>query len=130
MTNRTPIFPAGHPKPGSPYSPAIVSGDFVFVAGQVGVDPATGQTASGFEAQARQTLNNLRTVLNAAGCDFGDVVKTTAFLTQTEFFAAFNTIYREFFTEPFPARSTIICQLVSADLLVEVEAVARQPGPG
>lgn len=126
--HRQAIFPEGGPKPGGPYSPAIISGGFVFVAGQVGTDPATGQTAGDLEAQARQTLKNLQTVLKAAGCDFGDVVKTTAFLTKPEFFAAFNNVYREFFTEPFPARSTIICQLARADLLVEVEVIARLPG--
>lgn len=127
-TQRQAIFPEGGPKPGSPYSPAIVSNGFVFVAGQVGIDPATGQAASDLETQTRQTLKNLQTVLSAAGCGLGDVVKTTAFLTKPEFFAAFNTIYREFFTEPFPARSTIICQLARADLLVEVEVIARLPG--
>src|SRR5262245_12164060 len=110
-TQRQAIFPEGGPKPGGAYSPAIVSGGFVFVAGQVGVDPATGQTAIDLEAQIRQTLTNVGTVLKAAGCDFGDVVKTTAFLTKPEFFPTFNTLYREFFPEPFPARSTIICQL-------------------
>lgn len=127
-TQRQAIFPEGGPKPGGPYSPAIVSNGFVFVAGQVGIDPATGQAASDLETQTRQTLKNLQTVLSAAGCGLGDVVKTTAFLTKPEFFAAFNTIYREFFTEPFPARSTIMCQLARADLLVEVEVIARLPG--
>lgn len=128
LAHRQALFPEGGPKPGGPYSPAIVSGGFVFVAGQVGIDPATGQTAPDLPAQTRQTLHNVRTVLQAAGCDFGDVVKTTAFLTKPEFFSDFNTIYREFFSEPFPARSTIICQLARADLLVEVEVIARLPG--
>jgi 2-iminobutanoate/2-iminopropanoate deaminase len=128
LTDRQALFPEGGPKPGGPYSPAILSGGFVFVAGQVGIDPASGQTASGFDAQARQTLRNVGAVLKAAGCDFSAVVKTTAFLTQPEFFAGFNTVYREFFAEPFPARSTLICQLARADLLVEVEVIARLPG--
>lgn len=128
LAQRQAIFPEGGPKPGGPYSPAIVSGGFVFVAGQVGIDPDTGQCAPDLEAQSRQTFRNLRTVLQAAGCDFDNVVKTTAFLTKPEFFAEFNTLYREFFTEPFPARSTIICQLARADLLVEVEVIARLPG--
>jgi 2-iminobutanoate/2-iminopropanoate deaminase len=125
---RQAIFPEGGPKAAGPYSPAIVSGGFVFVAGQVGIDPATGQAAIDLEAQVRQTLINVGAVLKAAGCDFGDVVKTNAFLTKPEFFAPFNTLYREVFTEPYPARSTIICQLARADLLVEVEVIARLPG--
>ena len=125
---RQAIFPEGGPKPAGAYSPAIVSGDLVFVAGQVGIDPATGQAAVDLEAQVKQTLTNVSAVLKAAGCDLGDVVKTTAFLTKPEFFAAFNTLYREFFTEPYPARSTIICQLARPDLLVEVEVIARLPG--
>ena len=127
-SQRQAVFPQGGPKPGVLYSPAIVSGDFVFVAGQVGIDPATGQTAIDLEGQVRQTLNNVGAVLQAAGCNFSDVVKTTAFLTKPEFFAPFNTLYQEFFPEPFPARSTIICQLARADLLVEVEVIARRPG--
>jgi reactive intermediate/imine deaminase len=115
------IFPEGGPKPGGPYSPAIVSGGFVFVAGQVGNDPATGQPAGDtIEAQTRQTLKNIGTLLKAAGCDFQDVVKTSAFLTKAEF-------YQEFFPEPRPVRSTIVCTLGSANLLVEVDVIAKLP---
>jgi len=122
------IFPEGGPKPGGPYSPAIVSGGFVFVAGQVGNDPATGQPAGDtIEAQTRQTLKNIGTLLKAAGCDFQDVVKTSAFLTKAEFFPAFNSVYQEFFPEPRPVRSTIVCTLGSANLLVEVDVIAKLP---
>ena len=125
---RKAIFPEGGPKPGGPFSPAIVSGGFVFVAGQVGVDPATGQLAGdSIEAQTRQALRNVGAVLKAAGCDFKDVAKTTAFITRPEFFAAFNDIYREFFPEPRPARSTVVCALVRESLLVEVEVIAKLP---
>lgn len=127
--DRRAIFPEGGPKPGGPYSPAIVSGGFVFVAGQVGRDPANGQLAGdSLESQTRQTLTNIGTLLRAAGCDFKDVVKTTAYITKPEFFQRFNTVYQEFFPEPRPARSTVVCALVAQDLLVEVDVIARVPG--
>ncbi len=129
MDDKRAIFPEGGPQPGGPYSPAIVSGGFVFVAGQVGRNPATSQMAGDtIEAQTRQTLENLGAVLHAAGCDFKDVVKTSAFITRPEFFQAFNEIYKEYFPEPRPARSTIVCALVEANLLVEVDVIARLPG--
>lgn len=128
MDDRRAIFPEGGPKPGGPYSPAIVSGGFVFVAGQVGRNPATGQLGEGIEAQARQTLENIGVVLRAAGCDFKDVVKTTAYITRPEFFGPFNAIYQSFFPEPRPARSTVVCALVQESLLIEVDVIARLPG--
>jgi 2-iminobutanoate/2-iminopropanoate deaminase len=125
--DRRAIFPAGGPKPGGPYSPAIVSGGFVFVAGQVGRRPATGEVPEGLEAQTRQTLENVRALLIAAGCDFKDVVKTGVFLARAEHFQAFNAVYREYFTEPYPARTTIVAALVAENLLVEVDVIVRLP---
>lgn len=128
---RRAIFPEGAPKPGGPYSPAILSGEHVFLAGQVGIVPATGKVAGDtIEAQTRQALENLRVVLRAAGCDFIDVVKANAYITQAEAFDGFNAVYREFFVEPFPARSTVVCALVHDDLLVEVDVIARVPAGG
>ena len=122
------IFPKDGPKPGAPFSPAIVSAGHIFVSGQVGVDPLTGQVVGdSVEAQARQTLLNIQTILEAAGSGLGQVVKTSAFLTRPEFFEAFNLVYREFFIEPYPARTTVICGLARPGLLVEVDVIARQP---
>jgi len=122
------IFPEGGPRPVGPYSPVVVSGDIVFVSGHVGFDPTTGDiVGETFEAQAHQTFQNLARALEAAGCDFSHVVKTTAFVTRASDFAAFNTIYREYFTEPYPARSTVVANLVVDGLLVEVEVIARRP---
>jgi 2-iminobutanoate/2-iminopropanoate deaminase len=127
--DRRAIFPEGGPKPGGPYSPAIVSGGFVFVAGQVGRNPASGQLAGDtIEAQTRQTLENIGTLLRAAGCDFKDVVKTNAYITRPEFFQGFNAVYQGYFPEPRPARSTVVCALVAENLLVEVDVIARLPG--
>ncbi len=125
-TDRQALFPPGAAKPAGPYSPVIVSGGFAFVAGQAGVDPATGQAAhNDIREQTRQTLRNISTLLRAAGCDFGDVVKTHAYITQPEFFPDYNAVYREFFVEPFPARTTVVCGLAQSDLLVEIDVIAR-----
>ncbi len=128
MDERRAIFPAGGPPPGGPYSPAIVSGGFVFVAGQVGRLPTGGLAGDTIEAQARQTIENIGAVLRAAGCDFKDVVKTTAYITKPEYFQPFNEVYKQYFPEPRPARSTVICALVDASLLIEVDVIARLPG--
>lgn len=122
------IFPEGGPQPVGPYSPVVVSGDFVFVSGHVGFDPPTGRIVGDtFEAQAHQMFANLERALRAAGCDFSHVVKTTAFLTRAEDFAAFNAIYKQYVPEPYPARSTVVAALVIEGLLVEVEMIARRP---
>lgn len=125
--DRRAIFLEGGPKPGGPYSPAIMSGGFLFVAGQVGRTPAGQLAGDTIEAQVRQTLENIGALLRAAGCDFKDVVKTTAYITRPEYFQPFNEIYKEFFPEPRPARSTVVCTLVDASLLIEVDVIARLP---
>jgi 2-iminobutanoate/2-iminopropanoate deaminase len=120
-----------------PYSQAIVSGGLIFTAGQVGLDPATGQLVEGdVQVQARRALENLRGVLEAAGASFADVVKTTVFLTTMDNFTALNEAYSEFFTEgPPPARSTVAVAGLPRGALVEIECIAmvggsRGPGPG
>jgi len=121
------ITPTNGPQPVGPYSPALISGDYIFVSGQVGKHPTTGDIEPTIEAQTHQTLKNVRLLLQAAGCDLKDVVKTTAFITKAEFFEGFNTVYRDYFHEPYPARSTVICSLVSTKLLVEIEVIAKRP---
>ena len=113
------------PKAIGPYSQAIRTGDFVFCAGQTGLDPSTMElVAGGVEAQARQVLTNLKHVLEAAGSGLGRVVKTTVFLTDMANFAAMNAIYAEFFPENPPARSTIAVAGLPKGGLVEIEAIA------
>lgn len=125
---RRAIYPSDAPKPAGPYSPGLLDGDLLFVAGQAGRDPATGQLAGdGIESQARQTLVNIGTILRAAGCDYKDVVKVGVFLTQTEHFAGLNQVYREFFGEPYPARTTVMCTLPDKAALVEIDVIARVP---
>ena len=112
------------PAAAGPYSQAIVADDVVFCAGQLGIDPATGQLVEGVEAQAEQALRNLRAVLDAAGCTFADVVKTTCFLADINDFAAFNEVYARFVTDPPPARSTFGVAALPRGGRVEIDAVA------
>ncbi len=111
-----------------PYSQAVRAGDFVFTAGQIGLDPATGQmVAGGVEAQTRQALRNLQAVLEAAGASLSQVVKTTVFLQDMNDFAAMNAVYAEFFAAEPPARSAVQAAALPKGALVEIEAVAYSP---
>jgi 2-iminobutanoate/2-iminopropanoate deaminase len=108
-----------------PYSAAVKAGNFVFTAGQLGIDPESGEFVSGgIEAQTRQALENLAAVLQAAGTSLENVVKTTVFLNDMNDFGAMNGIYGQFFTEKFPARSAVQAARLPKDGLVEIEAVA------
>jgi 2-iminobutanoate/2-iminopropanoate deaminase len=124
--SRNAIQPEGVMRPKAPYSPVVVSGDHVFTAGQVGFDLEGNVVPGGIEEQTRQTLENIGTCLRAAGCDFGDVVKVTAFISDLGNFDGYNAVYREYFDEPYPARTTVEAGL-PAGILLEVEAVARKP---
>ena len=126
MTRRA-ITTSAAPPAGGPYSQAIATDDLVFCAGQLGTDPATGVMADGVEAQAERALRNLEAVLDAAGCTFGDVVKTTCFLADINDFNAFNTVYIRFMTDPAPARSTFQVAALPKGGRVEIEAIAVRP---
>lgn len=112
------------PKAIGPYSAAITSQGFVFVSGQLGIDPTSGNLLEGVEAQARQALRNLSAVLEAAGTNLSAVVKTTVFLNDIADFALVNGVYAEFFTRDFPARSAIQVAALPKGGLVEIEAIA------
>jgi 2-iminobutanoate/2-iminopropanoate deaminase len=125
---RTEIRTDGAPTPGGSYSQGISAGGFVFTAGQVGINPATGELAGdSIEAQTAQVLDNLTAVLAAAGATLADVVKVTAFLTDMSHFAGYDAVYRTYFPEPRPARSSVGAKL-AGEFLVEIEAVAVVPG--
>ena len=126
MTNEA-VSTTDAPAAIGPYSQAIVSGDLVFCAGQLGLDPATGELADGTEAQADRALRNLTAVLEAAGCSFADVVKTTVFLADIADFGAVNGVYARFMADPPPARSTFAVGALPKSARVEIEAVARRP---
>lgn len=106
-------------------SPAIVAGELVFTSGQIGIDPKTSQMVEGgFEAQAEQVLRNLAAVLQAAGSDMSQVLKTTVFLADMDDLNKMNEIYRRHFKEDLPARSTVQVARLPRNALIEIEAIA------
>ena len=110
-----------------PYSQAMDCGDFVFCSGQIPLIPETGlMVEGGIEAQACQMFANIKAVLNAAGLDFCNVVKTTVFMTDLGQFATFNSIYAEFFLENPPARSCVEVSALPKGALVECEVIAKR----
>lgn len=113
------------PKALGPYSAGIISGNNVFISGQLGIDPATGKLAEGIEAQARQALTNLKNLLEAAGMTTDNVVKTTVLMADLADFGRVNEIYGEFFSEPYPARACFQVAALPAGGLVEIEAIAK-----
>jgi 2-iminobutanoate/2-iminopropanoate deaminase len=121
------IQPPDLATPRAPYSPVVVSGDHVYTAGQVAFEDTGAVVGDGMEAQTRQALTNVRSCLVAAGCTLDDVVKVNAYLADLADVDAYNAVYREFFTEPYPVRTTVQAGLPPG-LLVEIEAVARRPG--
>ena len=127
MTRRA-VSTASAPAAVGPYSQAIATDDLVFCSGQVGLDPATGTLVEGgLEAQAERAIANLAAVLDAAGCTFGDVVKTTCFLIDINDFTAFNAIYGRFMPDPPPARSTFAVAALPKGASIEIEAIAVRP---
>lgn len=108
-----------------PYSQAIEANSFVFVSGQIPLDPATGAfVEGGIREQTRQALTNASHILQAAGTDLSHVVKTTVFLASMTDFAAMNEVYATFFTQPYPARSAVAVKDLPKGALVEVECIA------
>lgn len=116
------------PKALGPYSAGIRLGSLVYTAGQLGIIPSTGDFApGGIEAETRQALENISAILLAAGTSISQVVKTTVFLRDMNDFTRMNTIYAEYFTAPFPARSTIQVAALPKGGAVEIEAIAVIP---
>ena len=110
-----------------PYSAAIESGELVFVSGQIPLDPLAGKLVEGeIAAQTKQALENVKTILAAAGLTFAHVVKTTIFLTSMQDFAAVNDVYKSYMAEPYPARSTIAVAALPMGAKVEIEMTAAR----
>jgi len=108
-----------------PYSQSIRAGRFLFLSGQIPIDPATGaMTPLGIEAQTRQVLQNIQAVLMAAGVNTDAVVKTTIYLIDLNDFQAVNEIYAEYFDEPYPARATMQVSALPRGSLIEIDAIA------
>ncbi len=127
MAKKEIVRTGGAPAPIGPYSQATRLGDLVFVAGQGPIDPATKKFAPDIQAQTRQTLSNIKAILEAAGSGLEHVLKTTCYLRDMNEFGQFNQVYAEFFpTEP-PARTTIQAARLPLDISVEVEVIAYVP---
>ena len=119
------IASPGAPKAIGPYSAAVRTGSLVFISGQVPFDPATGTLIEGdIAAQTRQVLKNVGALLEAAGLTHNHIVRTTVFLADMNDFTAMNEVYRTFFTEPFPARSTVQAARLPRDARIEIDAIA------
>ena len=109
-----------------PYSQAIQSGGFLFCSGQIGIDPFNGRLVNGgVEPETRRAMENLREVLDAAGLNFGDIVKTTIYVIDLGDFDLVNRIYGEHMSPPYPARSTVQVAALPRGARVEIEAVAQ-----
>lgn len=108
-----------------PYSPALRVGQFLFLSGQIPLDPATGQLVDGdIRVQTRRVLDNMGELLRAAGAEFSHVGRTTIFLADLNDFAIVNEIYASYFTEPYPARATVQVARLPRDVRVEIDAIA------
>jgi 2-iminobutanoate/2-iminopropanoate deaminase len=107
-----------------PYSQAVKAGNFLFVSGQLPVDPATGGLGEDIRTQTRQSLSNILAILTAAKMGLADVIKAVVFLADLQDFAAMNEVYATFFSAPFPARVAVAVARLPKDALVEIEAVA------
>jgi 2-iminobutanoate/2-iminopropanoate deaminase len=115
------------PRALGPYAQAVVAGDLVFCAGQVGIDPATGAlVAGGVAAETARACENLAAVLAAAGLRLADVVKTTVWVVDLGDFAAVNEVYGRYFPPPYPARATVEVARLPAGARVEIEAIAAR----
>jgi len=126
MIERVP-FVAGVPKPQASYSTYTRFGDLIFVAGQVAVEPETGRIPSSFGDQLRLVLNQIQKILESAGSSMDQVLKMTTFLKDRSYRIEYDEIFKTYFKQGFPARSTIVADLMGEDFLVEIEAIAAVP---
>ncbi|AVR00674.1 reactive intermediate/imine deaminase [Oceanobacillus iheyensis] len=117
------IFTNKAPAAIGPYSQAIEAGDFIYVSGQIPINPSTGEVVEGIENQTEQVLQNLNAILEEAKVTFEDVVKFTIYLKNMDDFATVNVIYGKYLTEPYPARATVEVSRLPKDVLVEMDVV-------
>ena len=123
---KQPIATTKAPGAIGPYSQAIDAGQFVFISGQIPVNPATGEIPEGITAQATQSLANVKAILEEAGLTMDNVVKTTVFLAAMSLFAPMNEVYAQAFSAPFPARSAVAVRELPKQVLLEVEVIAAR----
>ena len=116
------------PAPIGPYSQAIAAGNFVFVSGQIPMDPSTGDIVSqDVKAETKQVMENIEAVLSEAGLGFDHIVKTSIFLTDMQAFAQVNEVYGSYFTSEFPARETVQVSALPKNVNVEITVIAVKP---
>ena len=114
------------PKAIGPYSSALKVGDMLFVSGQIPVVPATGEVPSDIKEQAKQSLSNLKALVEEAGFSLADAVKTTVFITDINDFAAINEVYATFFSEPYPTRSCVAVKDLPKGVRIEIECICHK----
>ncbi|GGA63289.1 RidA family protein [Ornithinibacillus halotolerans] len=117
------VFTSKAPAAIGPYSQAVELGNILFVSGQIGINPETGEVVPGIEAQTKQVMENLKHILEEAGTDFSKVGKFTIYLSSMDDFATVNEIYGSYLQKPYPARATIEVSRLPKDVLVEIDAL-------
>jgi len=124
------LTPPGIATPRGPYTPAVRAGDFIFLSGQVPIDPATDKISPGdIKHETRLALSNMKRLLEGIGASLADVVKVGVFLADGAEFARMNEVYVEFFGESKPARTTVVCSFM-ADIRIEIDCIAYSPKKG
>jgi 2-iminobutanoate/2-iminopropanoate deaminase len=127
MMERTIIHTADAPAPIGPYNQAVQAGNLVFISGQVALDPLTGEMNNAdLITETHQVMKNLKAVLNAAGCDFSNIVKTTIFLSDMQLFIQVNEIYGSYFQGDYPARETVAVKGLPKNANVEISVIAAR----
>ena len=120
------LYSKNAPEPIGPYSQGIETDGFLFLSGQIGLKPVTGELVQGLTTQTHQVLQNVKAILESAGHNLSNVVKTTVYLRNMKDFAEFNQIYAEYFKENPPARTTVEVSALPKDALIEIDIIARK----
>lgn len=122
------VFPHNSPTPRGPYSPAVRAGDFIYVSGQGPIDPVTDKLSIGdIKHETQLVLSNIQRILAACDATMADVVKCSVFLREGPDFPAMNEVYKQFFGDTFPARTTVVCTFHNPAMRVEIDAIAYKP---
>jgi len=121
------VYTEKAPKPIGPYSQALRAGPFLFVSGQLGIDPLSGKLVEGFEEQAKLAMANVKAILEQAGYSWADVVKVTVYLSDISNFQKFNELYSALFQTGFPARSVVAVKELPKGAKIEMDVVAYRP---
>jgi len=123
--NKQIVRPSNAPTPIGPYSPGVIAGNMIFISGQVGKDPASGNLiTSDIKSETKQVMENIQAILIAANTDFSSVVKTTIFLTDMQNFSAMNEVYGSYFNGDYPARETVQVSALPLGVNVEISMIA------